>query len=265
MTLAAVNVAFGYRGAPVGRGVSCAVDAGEVLCLLGPNGGGKTTLLKTLLGLIPAQGGAITIDGRALADFARPELARRLGYVPQAHNALFPFTVREVVLMGRAARVGLFSAPSAQDRDAARQALHALGIDHLADRTYTTISGGERQMTLIARALAQEPAILVMDEPTANLDFGNQTRVIEQIAKLAAQGLGILLSTHDPDHAFACADQVALLRGGDLIALGSPQETLTSDMLRRLYGVDVAVTYLTDVGRYVCTPSFNRSPRGETT
>jgi iron complex transport system ATP-binding protein len=265
MTLAVADLAFGYRGTPIGRDVSWSIGAGEVLCLLGPNGSGKTTLLKTLLGLIPAHGGTITLDGRALTGFSRAELARRVGYVPQAHTAFFPFTVREVVLMGRAARVGLFSAPSAHDRDAARRALEALGIAHLADRTYTTISGGERQMTLIARALAQEPQILVMDEPTASLDFGNQAHVIDRVATLAAGGLAILLSTHDPDHAFACADRVALLRGGSLIALGPPQETLTAGMLKRLYGIDVTVTYVGEIGRYVCAPSFHRPTAGATT
>ncbi len=265
MTLAVADLAFGYRGAPIGHDVSWSLGAGEVLCLLGPNGSGKTTLLKTLLGLIPAQGGTITLDGRDLARHSRAELARRVGYVPQAHTAFFPFTVREVVLMGRAARVGLFSAPSAHDREAAHQALEALGITHLAHRTYTTISGGERQMTLIARALAQEPQILVMDEPTASLDFGNQTQVIGRVAALAASGLAIVLSTHDPDHAFACADQVALLRGGQMIALGPPQETLTAAMLKRLYGIDVTVTYVGEIGRYVCTPSFLRPATGATT
>jgi len=264
MTLAATDLAFGYRGVAVGRGVSLSLRTGEVLCLLGPNGGGKTTLLKTLLGLIPAHAGSITLDGRDLARFSRAELARRVGYVPQAHAAFFPFTVREVVLMGRAARVGLFSAPGARDRDVAYRVLDVLGITHLADRAYTQISGGERQMTLIARALAQEPEILVMDEPTANLDFGNQARVLERIDSLSSSGLAILLSTHDPDHAFACADSVALLHGGGLIAAGPPRETLTADTLKRLYGIDVTVSYLSEIGRHVCTPSLNRFNRGET-
>ena len=262
MTLAATDLAFGYRGMPIGRGVSLSLHTGEVLCLLGPNGGGKTTLLKTLLGLLPAHGGSITLDGRDLARFSRAELALRVGYVPQAHTAFFPFTVRDVVLMGRAARIGLFSAPAARDHDAACEALAVLGIEHLANRVYTEISGGERQMALIARALAQEPGILVMDEPTANLDFGNQARVLERIAALSADGLAILLSTHDPDHAFACADRVALLHGGGLIATGTPRETLTPVMLKRLYGIDVTVTWLSEMGRHVCTPSLNRSARG---
>jgi iron complex transport system ATP-binding protein len=258
MTLVATDLAYGYRGVPVGSGLTLSLQSGEVLCLLGPNGGGKTTLLKTLLGLLPAQGGRITLGGRDLASFSRAELARRVGYVPQAHAAFFPFTVRDVVLMGRVARVGLFSAPSAHDRDAADRALEILGIDHLAERTYTEISGGERQMTLIARALAQEPQILVMDEPTANLDFGNQARVLEQVASLSAGGLSILLSTHDPDHAFACAGRVALLSRGDLVALGTPIETLTAKTLRRLYGIEVTIAWLGEAGRHVCTPSLNR-------
>ncbi|TXM95345.1 ABC transporter ATP-binding protein, partial [Methylobacterium sp. WL122] len=175
-------------------------------------------------------------------------------YVPQAHAAFFPFTVRAVVLMGRAARLAPFAAPGRADEAAADMALATLGIGHLADRIYTEISGGERQMVLIARALAGEPRILVMDEPTASLDFGNQTRVLEQVRRLAKTGIAVVLSTHDPGHAFLCADRVALLHGGRLVALGTPEATITRESLRRVYGVDVAVVPLPEHGCSVCTP-----------
>lgn len=254
MTLAARALGFGYRGHAVGRGVDLELRAGEVMCLLGPNGGGKTTLFKTLLGLLPAQAGSVSLDGRDLARLSRGELARRVGYVPQAHASFFPFSVREVVLMGRAAHLELFATPGARDRARAGEALAMLGIAHLAERIFTEISGGERQMTLIARALAQEPAILVMDEPTANLDFGNQARVLAIIRDLAARGLSIILSTHDPDQAFACADRVALLREGTIVAMGKPREVLTAPALRQLYGVEVAVTYVEAIARSIATP-----------
>jgi iron complex transport system ATP-binding protein len=261
--LAAERLAFGYRGVPIGYDIDLAVERGEVLCLLGPNGSGKTTLFKTLLGLLPAQGGRVSIAGRPLGDYKPAELAQRVAYVPQAHGAFFPFTVRDVVLMGRAARIGLFASPGRHDRDAADAALATLGIGHLAPRVYTEISGGERQMALIARALAQEPAVLVMDEPTANLDFGNQARVLACIRRLADRGLAIVLSTHDPDHAFACATRVALLHGGKIVAAGRPETTVTPANLKRLYGVDVAIVYLDEVGRHVCTPSLSVSKPGE--
>jgi iron complex transport system ATP-binding protein len=154
MTLAAENLGFGYRGRRVGSGVSLDLRAGEVLCLLGPNGGGKTTLLKTMLGLVPALDGTIRLDGEDLTSWSRKRLARVVGYVPQAHAAFFPFTVLDVVMMGRSAHIGLFSAPSRSDREIARRALGTLGISHLEERIYTEISGGERQLVLIARALA---------------------------------------------------------------------------------------------------------------
>jgi iron complex transport system ATP-binding protein len=179
-----------------------------------------------------------------------------MAYVPQAHAAFFPFTVRDVVLMGRTSRIGLFATPSAHDKVAADSALETLGIAALADRIYTQISGGERQLTLIARALAQEPRILVMDEPTASLDFGNQVRVLEQVRTLARAGIGIVLSTHDPDHAFLCADRVALLHDGAVVRLGPPETEITPESLHLLYRVDVAVIPVPGRGVRICVPSL---------
>jgi iron complex transport system ATP-binding protein len=165
--------------------------------------------------------------------------------------------VRETVLMGRTAHFGLFAAPSARDHAASAAAIERMGITHLADDIYTQISGGERQLALIARALAQDARVVIMDEPTANLDFGNQVRVLERIRALAGEGIGVLLSTHDPDHAFLCADRVAMLREGRLMACGAPDEVMTAENLRQLYGVEIAVTtvLLTPGGtRNVCLP-----------
>jgi iron complex transport system ATP-binding protein len=255
--LAARDLAFGYPSHRVGSGVTLNLDSGEVLCLLGPNGSGKTTLFKTLLGLLPPQDGAVLIDDVDTRTAARDAIARCISYVPQAHSAFFPFTVFEVVLMGRVAHISLFAAPSSRDRAAAAAAIDRMGLAALTDAPYTQISGGERQLTLIARALAQEAPLVVMDEPTANLDFGNQVRVLERIRALAAAGTGVLLSTHDPDHAFLCADRVAMLSGGALIACGAPDAEMTAARLRQLYGVDVAVTAVAlgdGVPRRVCLP-----------
>jgi iron complex transport system ATP-binding protein len=255
--LEARDLAFGHPGRTLARDVSFALDAGQALAVLGPNGGGKTTLFRTLLGLLPGHGGEVLLDGRPLQAWDRRSLARSLGYVPQQHAGYFNFTVREVVLMGRTAHVGLFATPNATDRAVAAEAIDALGIAPLADRVYTRISGGERQLALIARALAQGPRLLVMDEPTASLDFGNQTLVLRRIRELAQRGIGVLFSTHDPDQAFACADRVLLLRDG-VLALGTPEEVIRTETLERLYGVHVDVVSLPAplTGR-VCVPRLS--------
>jgi iron complex transport system ATP-binding protein len=256
LKLEAKNLDFGYRGHRVGSDVSLSLEAGEVLCLLGPNGSGKTTLFKTLLGLLPPLGGQILMDGMDLQRRKRGEVAQRVSYVPQAHAAFFPFTVREVV-MGRTAHLGLFSTPSRRDREVAQAIIERMRLAPLADSIYTRISGGERQLVLIARALAQDARIIVMDEPTANLDFGNQVRVMEHIQALARTGMGVLLSTHDPDQAFVCADRVAMLHEGRLARTGAPAEAITAESLRQLYGVDVEVTQVetgSGARRTVCIP-----------
>ena len=258
MRLEASHLDIGYRGRRVGSDVSLSVEAGEVLCLLGPNGSGKTTLFKTLLGLLPAQGGAVLMDDVDIKARARDEVARMVSYVPQAHAAFFPFTVRDVVLMGRTAHLGVFSSPTRHDRDIAQAAIERMRLAPLAESAYTRISGGERQLALIARALAQEAKVVIMDEPTANLDFGNQVRVMEHIQSLARSGIGVLLSTHDPDQAFLCADRVAMLHDGHLVRLGVPDEVITAQSLKRIYGVDVAVTRVAlESGRErgVCIPA----------
>ncbi|MFQ5546544.1 MAG: ABC transporter ATP-binding protein, partial [Acidiferrobacterales bacterium] len=261
MRLTVDRLAFGYPSKLVGEDASFTLGPGEVVCLLGPNGSGKTTLFKTVLGLLVPHGGMVSIDGEATASWSRRRLARAMGYVPQAHNAFFPFSVLEAVLMGRTPHMGLFASPSKSDIAIAEQVLETLNISHLRDAIYTRISGGERQLALIARALAQEPEILIMDEPTASLDFGNQMLVLNQIRRLAASGIAIILSTHDPDHAFHCAHRVAMLHEGRLAHLGVPEEVITSESLKQLYGVDVSVVELPEYtgsnGRpaHVCVPS----------
>ena len=257
MTLAAEALAYGYPSHTVGRDASFSLAPGEVLCVLGPNGGGKTTLFRTLLGLLKPHAGRVSADGKDLRDLTRRDVARRIGYVPQAHSSYFPFTVADVVLMGRTAHIGVFAAPSQRDRRIARETLETLGIEHLAESVYTRISGGERQLVLIARALAQQAPLLIMDEPTAALDFGNQVRVLERIRALARSGIGILFSSHDPDHAFLCADRVAILHDGRIAAFGTPEEVVTPSNLHSAYGVDVSIHELNAEGRRrVCVPSL---------
>jgi iron complex transport system ATP-binding protein len=249
------RLAFGFPGRAVGRDVSFALADGEVMCVLGPNGGGKTTLFRTLLGLLPSQGGSIFLQDRQLEQLSRQDIARRVGYVPQGHAGQFAYSVREVVLMGRTAHLGAFAAPGRKDLEVASNALALLGIDALAERPITQVSGGERQLALIARALAQEPRLLVMDEPTASLDFGNQVRILQRIRSLAAGGISVLFSTHDPDHAFLAADRALLLAEGRALAIGAPVEVIRSDTLERMYGVSVSVVPLAG-GGHTCLPTL---------
>jgi iron complex transport system ATP-binding protein len=255
--LAAHGLGFGYGAKAVGRDVDLELRPGEVLCLLGPNGSGKTTLFKTMLGLLPAQAGEVRLDGRPMDGLTRAEIARRVAYVPQAHAAHFPFRVVDMVMMGRTAHLGLFASPTQEDRRRAMTALAALGIADLAETEYTRISGGQRQLALVARALAQDAPAIVMDEPTASLDFGNQVIVLSETRRLAAGGLAILLSTHDPDHAFSVGHRVALLDAGRVVAQGGPEAVLTPERLRAVYRVTVAVERLSR-GQTVCAPDYGQ-------
>ena len=253
--LEARELAFGFPGRVIGRDVSFMLADGEVMCVLGPNGGGKTTLFRTLLGLLPVHGGKVLLSAEDIATLSRGEIARRVGYVPQGHAGAFSYTVRETVLMGRSAHLGAFSAPGRRDREVAERVLALLEISHLAERPVTEISGGERQLAMVARALAQEPRLLVMDEPTASLDFGNQVRVLETIASLARTGISILFATHDPDQAFLAAHRTLLLGEGRMLELGAPRDVIRPDTLKRLYNVDVQV--LPVGGGHTCVPKIN--------
>jgi iron complex transport system ATP-binding protein len=246
MMLEGRHLTIGYRDRVVGSGLDVGLRTGEVLALLGPNGGGKTTLLKTLLGLLAPKAGEVRLGDRSLASYSSRERARLIAYVPQSHAATFAFTVETVVLMGRSAHGNLFSRPTAADRAVVARMLERFGIAHLADRPYTMISGGERQLALLARALAQEPQFVVLDEPTASLDFGNQGRVMREIRALGASGHGVLFTTHDPNHAMRAADRACLLRQGAVIGEGAAKDVLTLDNLSALYGAKVQ--RLTDTG-----------------
>jgi len=239
MTLAGSGLAIGYRDREVGRGLDVKLKQGEVLALLGPNGSGKTTLLKTLLGILTPLAGEPTIDGTPIGRFSAAERARRIAYVPQSHTPSFAFTVETIVLMGRTAHGNLFSAPSGADRAVAARALERFGIAALSTRPYTMISGGERQLVMLARALAQEPRFIVLDEPTASLDFGNQGKVLREMRALAACGHGVLFTTHDPNHALRAADRAFLMRSGARLAEGKVREVLTRGRLEELYGTPV--------------------------
>src|SRR5262245_39212312 len=254
MILEGRALTIGYSDRVVGRGLEVALATGEVLALLGPNGSGNTTLLKTLLGLLAPKAGEVRLGDRPLGSYRDRERARLIAYVPQSHSATFAFTVEAIVLMGRTAHGNLFSRPSATDRAVAARTLDRFGIAHLRDRPYTMISGGERQLALLARALAQEPQFIVLDEPTASLDFGNQGKVMREIRALASSGHGVLFTTHDPNHALRAADRALLLRNGTRIAEGAIGTVLDRQRLEALYDAPVETINDTAAGKSAFLP-----------
>ena len=242
MSLEIKDIKCGFGPRVVVNGFNATVNSGEILCMLGPNGVGKSTLFKTVLGFLKPMGGEILLDGKAINTLSRKEFAKIMAYVPQVHSPPFPFKVIDVVMMGRTARIGTFGIPSRRDKEIAASMLERLGVTFLINRTYTEISGGERQMVLIARALAQEPAFLMLDEPTSNLDFGNQVHVLQCISDLARNnGLGIIMTTHFPDHVFQCDGHVALIEWNNVFLTGKADDIITEENMRNTYGIEIKV------------------------
>lgn len=233
------DLAVGHGGQALIRGIGFDLHAGRVLCLLGPNGAGKTTLFRTLLGLIPPVSGMIRLGGIDLSRLSRPEIAARLAHVPQALVSPFAYTARDVVLMGASVSLGAFARPGPGEEARAMAALDSLGIADLAGEDVTRLSGGQRQMVLIARALAQQAQVLAMDEPTASLDFANSKGVEAAIRSLAAAGSAVVVSTHDPGQAAALADEALLVSRAGVIASGPVSEVMQEAALSRLYGIPV--------------------------
>ncbi len=235
------DLACGYNNTPILKHVSFSVSPGKVLVLLGPNGVGKTTLFKTILGLLPRLAGEVSLDGHEINMRPGSKDMRQIAYVPQAHTPAFAFTVMEIVLMGRTAQMSAFGTPGEQDRNIARNTLENMGLGHLCDRLYTEISGGERQMVLIARALVQQPRVLIMDEPAASLDLGNQAKLLRIIKNLAQENdLCVIMTSHNPDHALLVADDVLMLTKTGT-QYGTADQILTEARLSEVYETDICI------------------------
>jgi iron complex transport system ATP-binding protein len=251
------DVYGGYGKKDVVKGVDCEIDKGEILCLVGPNGCGKTTLFRLILGILPIRKGSIKIDGKDISKLSEKELANLVAYIPQYHNPIFSYTVLDVVIMGRASHFSAFDTPKSIDREAAFDALEKLNILHLANEKYTSLSGGQRQMVLIARAICQSAKVFVMDEPAANLDYANQYLLMNVVKDLAKKGYCIIMSTHSPEHPLSIGNKVLLMKEGKKVEFGKPEETITPQNLKNIYGIDMDVISVEDrnnVKRNICIP-----------
>lgn len=248
------NLSFSYGNQLVLDDISFTAKENQLLSILGPNGAGKSTLLQCMLGLLKGYKGKVLLNGIDIKGIGTREMAKLAAYVPQSHYPAFNFSVLDMVLMGTTVQISSISSPGEKQIGLAERALEKLGIYHLKNRGYTQISGGERQLVLMARALVQEAKILILDEPTANLDYGNQIRVLTQIKALAKEGYTILQSTHNPDQAFMFSDTVMVMKSGKVLALGTPNDIFTEELIKNLYGVEVEMKSLYGDRARACIP-----------
>lgn len=233
------NLCFSYGSRAILKNVSFSMERGELLGLLGPNGSGKTTLFRCILSLDNSYNGEVFLEGENIRNKNPGAMARLAAYVPQVHHPSFNYTVMDMVLMGTSSGKKEWALPGHRQKAAAEEALAKINFLDFRNRNFRELSGGEQQMVLIARALAQQTRILVMDEPTANLDYGNQIRLLMNISDLSKQGYSIILSTHNPDHAFLFARRVLALHNNELAAIGHPADVLSPELIHTLYGVKV--------------------------
>ena len=239
MKLEIKNLSFAYRDHPVLQDINFDTRPGEFLSVLGPNGVGKSTLFRCILGILRDYQGEILLDGREARGIAQREMASMIAYIPQSHRPTFGYTVQDTVLMGVTHRLSPFAAPRAEHVRQAREAMARVGVQDMAERNFSHLSGGEQQLVLVARALCQQSRILVMDEPTSSLDFGNQLRVLACVRGLTQEGYTVLLSTHNPQHALTFSHRILALHDGGVAALGDAGDTLTPELIWQLYQVEI--------------------------
>lgn len=238
------NLRFSFADKEVLKDVSFHIESGEVLSVLSPNGGGKTTLFRCILGIIRDYSGSIFFDGQDISTMKAKKLSKYAAYVPQSHYPLFNYTVEEMVLMGTTPLLGNTASPQSPEKERAKEALYRLGIKHLSQKGFIQLSGGEQRLVLIARALSRHPPLLVLDEPTADLDIANQALVMSHVKALSNEGFTVLMSTHDPSQAYAHSSRVLALSDGKVLALGTPQNVISEDLLKKLYKIESKITRL---------------------
>ncbi|MGI6229762.1 MAG: ABC transporter ATP-binding protein [Tractidigestivibacter sp.] len=255
MSLTVSDLSFSYGEREVLHNLSFSIPDGTLSCVLGPNGVGKTTLFRCVLGLMPSYTGSILVNGHDIKALSVRQRAREMSYIPQAHANIFDYEVVDMVLMSCGTDLGMLRSPKREHEDRAMAALESVGIPELAHRRMTRLSGGQQQLVLVARAVAQGSKTIVMDEPTSALDFANTARVLALARKLADQGHSVLMSTHQPEQAYCYSDEVVALQGGKVAAAGAPGEVVTEKLMSQLYGIDVRISSLFDDRVRVCTPA----------
>lgn len=242
MNLTVKNGSFFYqKDTPIFQDVNFSVDSGEILAILGPNGAGKTTMLRCITGMLRWRSGESLLDGEPIRTMPARKLWSKMAYVPQAKGASSAYTAFETVLLGRSSHLGAFSAPKKEDLEKARDVMQLLGISGLADKKCSAISGGELQMVLIARALAADPKVLILDEPESNLDFKNQLVVLDTMTRLAREGMTCVFNTHYPAHALQRADKSLILSRGGSYVFGSTASVVTRENIRSAFGVEAII------------------------
>ena len=255
MSIDVAHLSFSYGSREILHDLSFSIPDGCLVNVLGPNGVGKSTLFRCILGLSPHYSGTILVNGKDLRALSVRERAREISYIPQSHAPVYDYEVVDVVLMATGNDLKMLATPGEAQLQRAHEALARIGIEHLAHRTYTQISGGEQQLVLIARALAQNARTIIMDEPTSALDYGNTVRVLSCVKQLAREGLSIVQSTHQPDQAFLFADKTLVVYDGTVEAYGDPKDVITAELVGRIYGVEVEVNSLYGDKVRVCVPT----------
>ena len=248
------NATFAYENSEnIFEDVNLTVDRGDVICILGSNGCGKTTLMKCMNRLHELSEGAVYIKGENIKNMDQRTIAKNIGYIPQGHVSTFAFSVFDVVLMGRTPHLDYLDSPGNEDRLITEEALKKFGIYHLKNKPYTSLSGGEQQLVFFARVIAQQPQILLLDEPTSHLDFGNQLKTLNIISKLSQEGISIVMTSHYPDHAFITANKVALMKDQGFLGIDTPENIITTKNMEMVYGIHVKIIEI-GPNRKICVP-----------
>lgn len=253
--LEAERISFSYDGkTPVLSEVNLCIAPGEMLTILGPNGAGKSTLLNCLVGTLTPQKGRVMLAKSEISEMSPRDIAKLIAYVPQTSIPTYGYQVRTYIAMGRAPHKGLFEQPKAEDLALVDKTIESLGISHIAEKPYTQISGGERQLANVCRALVQQPKIIIFDEPTSALDYGNQVKVLRLVKRLREQGYAIIMTTHNPDHPILLGGRVGILNRQGNFSVGDTKKLMSEDRLSELYDVPLRVIRVDEIDRNVCLP-----------